>query len=287
MVQPALSSPSHQPHPPSSAAARRLFSLFRLLFPRLGRSGVAIGLGGLLLLSIALALPPATSRSAAKAGPEAENRRAFYQAAYVLTRLVPNEGWERLAIPPEISRDDEVSVLLHHQDKLFVFLHLARELDSLDRRGMPLAAHFAAHAYRLAGRNREAAEAMRRHIGQAPFKAADRLFLMQRLYEGKRYAAMREEARAWEALDGACREERTDYVWGSYVAQGLYQEARNSALFSTCPGWPPLLLAARARFLLGEEKEALAEVAAVSRRFPADAGRIDDFWRSLEASPYP
>jgi hypothetical protein len=220
---------------------------------------------------------PATRAQAA----EAPDRR-FHRAALVLQRLAPEQPWAAVAIPRGTERDDRASALLHHSDRLFVISSMALEMDGLSDE-FSAAPHYAALAYRLAGRTRDAARCMARYREKAPFNAADALFVVRCLYESGEYTAMRTAAAAWQKEERGCNEERLAYIWGSWIAQGDYREARYAVNVSQCSGWYPDTLDARARYLAGEEPEAEAAIELLVRRYPDEAHRIRSLWTERAA----
>ena len=206
--------------------------------------------------------------------------RGFQRAALVLQRLAPGEPWEPVVIPRSMERDDRASALLHHSDTFFVLASMAAEMDALGTTFLA-APHYAALAYRLVGRDRDAARCMALYMEYSPYRAADGRFLVRSLYDAGDYTAMRAAAARWQKAEGGCNEERLAYIWGSWMAQANYREARYAAQASRCSGWYPEILVLRAQTLAGETPDPDAALEFILLNHPDSAANIQSLWTDL------
>ncbi len=240
-----------------------------------------------LLYVFALCATLLAGRAAVCPASAAENAQIrFQRAAHVLQRLNPGLPWPSVTISRRIINDDATNSLLKHPDTRYVLTILARDLAAAaGRKGVPPeAAFYRAQACDMLGDPLDAAREMDQFLRTAPYRSDDYQFLVRNLYAAGQYAASRDAARRWRQRDGKCNENRLDYVWGSYCAEGRPADAAKAVETDPCQGWRSQILLAKLRLDAGEESQAENQISVLARKNPKNARAIRLFWNKLQAA---
>lgn len=212
----------------------------------------------------------------------------FFRSVYVLRHINPGGHWPAVNVPRAVRTHDTTSALLAHPDRTFVLESVSRDLTEAAKTGLhPEARYYAARAFALRGMHAEAADAMKAHVADAPFRNEDYLFLAGELYACAEYQSSLAVVREWQMRDtarNACSEDRLTYAWGNLQALSRHREAMEEVLSDPCASWKGQLFFAKSSLDLGDEAGAEARVAALMEASPEKRLEISLFWARLSTA---